>query len=57
MNSPSIMSWRRRMDETPVSVAAVPRFELNGTAGVAIAPVRGRGRRPGSGMMSGVGVN
>lgn len=46
------------MDEAPVSVAAVPRLELNGTAGVAIAPVRRRGRRrPGGGVMSGVGVN
>lgn len=46
------------MDEKPVSVAAVPRFELNGTAGAAIASGRLRDRRrPGSGMMSGVGVN
>ena len=46
------------MDETPISVAAVPKFELKGTAGVAIAPVRRRDRRrPSSGMMSGVGVN
>ena len=42
------------MDETPVNVAAVPRLELNGTAGVANAPVRRRDRRrPGSDMMSG----
>lgn len=46
------------MDETPVSVAVVPRFELNGTAGMAIASIRRRDRRRlGSGMISGVGVN
>ena len=57
-NSPSIIIWRRRMDETPISVAAVLRFELNGTAGAAIASIRRRDRRRiGRGMIRGVGMN
>ena len=44
------------MNEAPANVAAVPRFELNGTA-VAIACVRGRRRRLGTGIRRGIGMN
>ena len=44
------------MDDAPVNVAAVPKFELNGIA-VAIACLRGRRRRLGTGIRRGIGMN